>query len=138
MTINRLRAAAPWSKLFQFGKCSEGQACLFCQILQEDLGPILTVRDHMRGCWVKISTHSTGVASKAGMGDGYISLVHLGRIVRVRFLTSWHHAHEPHQSAEALLVHKLALVLQVSCHLPDAVALGFHVKIERKYVCLDF
>ena len=43
----------------------------------------------------------------------------------VGLLVDRHQAHEPHQTADAFLVHGIAFVLQMPCHLADAVERGF-------------
>jgi len=43
------------------------------------------------------------------------------RATGVRLLVDRHHAHQP---PDALFVHGMTLVLQVPCHLPDAVERG--------------
>ena len=43
----------------------------------------------------------------------------LCRPARVGLLVNRHQSHEAHQSADALLIHQLAFVTQMPCHLPD-------------------
>lgn len=49
-----------------------------------------------------------------------IGLVALRGLAGVRLLVDRHQAHEPHQSPDALVIHKMALVLQVPLHLLHA------------------
>jgi hypothetical protein len=50
--------------------------------------------------------------------------VALSRLAGVGLLVDRHQSHEAHQPPDALLVHGMALVLQVPGHLPDAIERG--------------
>jgi hypothetical protein len=43
------------------------------------------------------------------------------RATGVGLLVDWHQAHKPHQSTNALVVHNMAIVLQVPSHLLDPI-----------------
>ncbi len=51
----------------------------------------------------------------------WLGLVPLRRFAGIGLLVERHQAHKPHQSPDALVVHGMALILQMPCHLLHAV-----------------
>jgi hypothetical protein len=65
-----------------------------------------------------------------------VSLVPLRWLDRVRLPGDRHQAHQPHQPPDALLVHRMAFVLQVQGHLSDPVERRFQeLPVDHLHQC---